>query len=1026
MPYLMKQTPLLLLTLFFLPAVHAAPVLRVNGEIAGGSSLGNFLEKEPLPTWIWGKDQSRDQFLRRSFEVKGMPASARLETTCDNAVTVWVNGQEVAKSSEWQKPVSADVLEFLKAGGGNILTAKTENQDRGAGFVLKLVLIAADGSATNVMTGDGEWKVSDQETAGWQLAAFDDAAWQAPELLGKMGASPWGMPSGIGGPLAAPELKVAKDFRVELLYTVPGSEQGSWVSLTKGPNGDLFTSDQGDKGLFRISVKDSAEFTDVTVEKVPAAITSVHGMVWAHDKLYAHVNGKGLFALSDKNSDGLPESIEALGGATGGGEHGNHAVILSEDGKDLFVIAGNHAQLPADLVKGATMGWQEDLLLPRMDDAGGHARGVMAPGGWISRVTPDGKNYRVHSMGYRNQYDVAINRFGDLFAYDADMEWDMGTPWYRPTRINAAISGSEYGWRNGSGKWPAYYEDTLPSVVDIGPGSPTGVVFGTGAKFPAKYQDAMFSLDWTFGTIYAIHMTPTGAGYTAKAEEFISGAPLPVTDAVVGDDGNLYFTTGGRGTQSALYRAIYTGSESTAAATGDGPQEAAAARAIRRSLEVFHGKVDAGAVKAAWPHLKSPDHYLRHAARLAIEAQPAEQWAELAFSEKDPQARVTAAVALARSNKKELLPLQIASLLELQPESLGEGQFLGLIRAYQLTFMRLGSPDDAQKAKIIAQLDPRLPSESDNLNTELVRTLVYLDAPGIVSKTMDLIRKRTKPVAPDWGELVTRNAGYGGGIAKMLENPTPAVAINYAFMLRGLRYGWTLQDRRDYFTFLNEAGTYSGGASYPGYLTNTRDEALSNASKAERAALADLTGEKLQPGLDFTVTPAKGPGKAWTLETAVASVEAPGALKSRDFQAGRNLFHATACAACHHYDGEGGAIGPDLSTVRNKFSTHDLLEAIIDPSKIISDQYGSSTVTFHDGKTANGIVVEKGDLVEIYSADPKAPPVAANHSDIASIKPYPVSQMPAGLLNPVSENELRDLIAYLLSQGNPNDPMFTK
>ncbi len=64
--------------------------------------------------------------------------------------------------------------------------------------------------------------------------------------------------------------------------------------------------------------------------------------------------------------------------------------------------------------------------------------------------------------------------------------------------------------------------------------------------------------------------------------------------------------------------------------------------------------------------------------------------------------------------------------------------------------------------------------------------------------------------------------------------------------------------------------------------------------------------------------------------------------------------------------------------------------------------------------------------MEIYSADPKAPPVEANYSDIASIKPFPVSQMPAGLLNPVSENELRDLIAYLLSQGNLNDPMFTK
>jgi len=1024
----MKSAPLLLLALFTMPSLHAAPVLRVNGKVAGDSTEAGGLGDQPLASWVWGKDDSHKQFLRRSFEVEKAPASALLYATCDNVMTVWINGKEVAKSDEWKNPVSVDVLKFLIPDGKNLISVTAENQDGIAAFVLKLKLSSADGTETHVMTGDGDWKISDKESAGWQEPAFDDSAWQKPREIGKIGREPWGIPGvgGSGAPLDPSALRTAKDFRVELLYTVPAGEQGSWVSLTKDPKGNFFASDQGDKGLFRISVKDSAEFTDVAVASVPAKLSGAHGMVWAHDSLYVHASGQGLFRLTDKDGDGLPESVEPLGGATGGGEHGNHAVIVSEDGKNLFVIAGNHTPMPKDLIKGSTVGWEEDLLLPRMDDAGGHARGVMAPGGWICRVTPDGKNYNVISMGYRNQYDVALNRFGDLFAYDADMEWDMGAPWYRPTRINLAASGSEYGWRNGSGKWPAYYEDSLPSLVDIGPGSPTGVVFGNGAKFPTAYQDAMFSLDWTFGTIYAVHPVPSGSAYTATVEEFVSGAPLPVTDAVVGNDGHLYFTTGGRGTQSALYRVVYTGGESTLPPTGDGPPEAAKARATRRSLEEFHGKADAKAIDSAWPYLKSPDRFLRNAARVAIESQPVEQWSKRAFSEQDTQARITAAVALARSNKKELRPLQIASLLELKPESLEEGQFLGLIRAYQLTFMRLGSPDDAEKAKIIAQLDPQLPSKSDNVNTELVRTLIYLDAPAIVAKTMDLIRNRTKAAAPDWGDIVKRNSTYGGGIAKMLENPTPAVAINYAFMLRGTRYGWTLQDRRDYFTFLNEAGTFAGGMSYPGFLKNTRDEALANASPAERAALADLTGEELKPGLDFTVTAPKGPGKAWTLDQAVASVEAPDALKGRDFQAGRNLFHASACASCHHFDGEGGAIGPDLSTVRNKFSTHDLLEAIVDPSKVISDQYGSSSVKFLDGKEVNGIVVENGDLVKIYSSDPKAAPVSANHSDIASIKPFPVSQMPPGLLSPLSENELRDLVAYLMSRGNPKDAMFAK
>ena len=96
---------------------------------------------------------------------------------------------------------------------------------------------------------------------------------------------------------------------------------------------------------------------------------------------------------------------------------------------------------------------------------------------------------------------------GDLFTYDADMEYDFNTPWYRPTRINHVVSGGEYGWRNGAGKYPEFYVDNLPATLNIGPGSPTGTTFGYGAKFPAKYQEAFYVLDWSWGKIYAVHLS---------------------------------------------------------------------------------------------------------------------------------------------------------------------------------------------------------------------------------------------------------------------------------------------------------------------------------------------------------------------------------------------------------------------------------------------------------------------------------------------------------------------------------------
>ncbi len=104
----------------------------------------------------------------------------------------------------------------------------------------------------------------------------------------------------------------------------------------------------------------------------------------------------------------------------------------------------------------------EGELLPHYNDSRGHAAGIMAPGGEILRSDDDGKTWKRVVAGFRNEYDFAFNADGELFTFDSDMEWDVGLPWYRPVRVNHCPLGAEFGWRNGSGKWPAYYFDSLP------------------------------------------------------------------------------------------------------------------------------------------------------------------------------------------------------------------------------------------------------------------------------------------------------------------------------------------------------------------------------------------------------------------------------------------------------------------------------------------------------------------------------------------------------------------------------------
>jgi putative heme-binding domain-containing protein len=816
----------------------------------------------------------------------------------------------------------------------------------------------------------------------------------------------------------ADKVRVKEGFKVELLHSVPKPVQGSWVALGLDPKGRLIASDQDKLGLWRVTPK--ADGADV--EKIDVKIGGAQGLVWAFGALYANVNGQGsgLWRITDTDNDDKLDKAEHLIPLQGGGEHGPHAVILTEDGKGLYVVAGNHTEVP-DLT-GSTLptNWKEDLLLPRQWDAKGHARGRYAPGGYVFRTTPDGKDRVMVSVGYRNCYDVALNRHGEMFTFDSDMEWDLGSPWYRPTRVCHVVSGSEFGWRSGTGKWPTHYPDSLPAVADIGPASPTGVVSGIGAKFPAKYQDAIYVLDWTYGTIWAVHLKPKGASYEADVEEFASGTPLPVTDAVIGQDGAMYFAIGGRGTQSGLYRVSYAGKESTAPP----PPAPDAERGARHRLEAFHGRRDAKAVEAAWPYLGHADRFLRYAARLAVEAQPADEWQARAIAEKDPQALVTAMVALARQGKAQAQPALLGALARLDLGKLPDPLVLEALRAYMLAFDRMGAPADEGRKASLRAIDALYPGKSDAVNRELAILLVFLQAPGAVEKTLKLMAEAAPTPAPKWVSVLDRNRGYGGVVEKMAAKMPPLERIHYAFVLRNVRYGWTPAQRRTYFEFLNDVEkNYSGGASYAGFIQNIRKDALALCSAAEREALAPVL-PAAGTAKPVELPKPKGPGREWTVDAAVELVGK--GLEKRSFEGGKRAFQAAQCFACHRFDGEGGDVGPDLTGAAGRFSVRDLLESIVEPNKVISDQYQATVLRTKDGNVVAGRVVGEIDGKLQVVTDMLKPDQVAEvpKSSVAESRPSTVSPMPEKLIQPLGPDEVLDLLAYLLSGGNKRHPAF--
>ena len=849
----------------------------------------------------------------------------------------------------------------------------------------------------------------------------------ASELHGKKVASTLGA-------TAPDRIRLPEGFDIELLYSVPRDDQGSWVAMCQDDKGRFIVSDQYG-GLYRFPIPKAGETIDpasieqitYSAEGTPASkgieaveakplsdelaklpkIGHAQGLCYAFDSLYVVVNsrnsstGSGVFRLLDTNGDDQFDTIKTIKALSAtGGEHGPHAILPAPDGKHLYVVMGNQTALPEDYTHSRVPEvWAEDQLFPSLQH---FMAGVEAPRGHIAQIDPEGKTWDVMATGFRNQYDAAVNREGELFTYDADMEWDLNTPWYRPTRVNHVIDGADYGWRTGSGKFMDYCTDTFGAAVDIGPGSPTGVSFGYGAKFPAKYQNAFYVCDWSYGKLYAVHMEPKGSTYTATFEEFAGAQPLPLTDILVNpDDGAMYFTVGGRRVQSGIYRVTYTGDESTAPA-----ESLAGGKDQRKRRQALESYLQTGAKQATdkeldkiWAGLGAPDRGIRHAARAALEKQPAASWKDRIAGEGSPVVATAALIALARIDAENSAADILGKAMSFDYRSFKSRQTrLDILRSIMLTLTRSGQPEDAVKAKLITWLEGVYPAKTPDENRDLSAFSAFLEAPFAVERGMALL------------------ANASGQEEQ----------IGYALNLRYLKDGWTPELRETYFKWFVLSGNYKGGARLANYLADIKQHATESVPKSDLTPaltkLIETAPESSMP--QFTLEPREFV-KMWTMKDLAGDLGV-GLEGNRDFANGRQMFGAGTCYVCHRFNGEGGAVGPDLSSVGGKFSPHDLLESIIDPAKEISDQYGASNFKLNDGTIVSGRIMNLKEDIYKVNTDMMTPSTITevNVNDLESIEPSPVSMMPPGLISTMTPDDILDLLAYLISAGDPEHELF--
>jgi putative heme-binding domain-containing protein len=541
------------------------------------------------------------------------------------------------------------------------------------------------------------------------------------------------------------------------------------------------------------------------------------------------------------------------------------------------------------------------------------------------------------------------------------------------------------------------------------------------AKFPSKYRNSLLAFDWSFGIIYSIQLEPQGASYKANAEEFISGAPLPLTDGIIGPDGALYFLTGGRRLDSDLYRVTYDEKDKVEAK--ENVAELTPENKLRRQLEEYHVP-KAGAIDIAWPNLKHSDRFVRYAARIAIEQQPVAQWQEKALNEKDPVTLIYSSIALARQGKADVKDKLLGILNAVDISKLDDKQQVDLSRAYELVFLRMGMPTGTVKEQTIAMLEKNYPSKDNMVNRQYSKLLIRLQAPDAVQKTMALMEnakddENYQKTFTQSSDLIMRNPQYGLDIAEMLSKVPPAQQTYFAVMLSAAKVGWTPELREKYFTWIRNASNYRGGKSFMGFMNKARELALQNVPKADFAHFNTLSGDSIfkyaGPFVPSKLPQPKGPGRNWTVDEALKVVDS--GLTNRNLENGKNMFAASMCVSCHSFKGEGGQIGPDLTQLGTRFSAKDILESIIEPNKTISDQYAATIFYLKDGKSIMGRLISQDAEKYSVSQNPFAPQLLRDipKNEVERTKVSDVSIMMPGMINNLNADELRDLMAFLMS-----------
>lgn len=738
--------------------------------------------------------------------------------------------------------------------------------------------------------------------------------------------------------------------------------------------------------------------------------------------------GMDLVVFEDKNQDGVAD-----GPAKPLIEHISNPNMLAERGTDH---ATNGIRMGID-------GW----IYIAVGDFGFHdaidrsGKKLTMLGGGIVRVRPDGTEMEIYSHGTRNIYDVAIDPYMNIFTRDNTND---GGGWN--IRFSHQIQSGEYGYPL---LFQNFTDEIIPALADLGGGSGTGALFMDEPTWPEKYNNVPMMADWGRNELFIHRVTPSGASFTQKDEEFIQLSQI--TDLDVDGSGRLYLSAwDGAGYSGApdkgyVIRAVPTGwtykafpniktatvndlavmlKSGSAVARLNASQElltrpANEARSIALNLAsdksqplytrvaaIFTFTQIAGA--AGIPDLVklTADNDVREFALRALADRKAnlQQVPSEPFIKalKDPSARVEAAaiIGLGRLNRKETA----SELLTVKAPASFVAPAKGKEGPHATPNSAIIPAHLAVRALVSMGAIDACVTEIGKGNTTLALwALRYMHdtkaVDGLITAYKQSKSEKTKTqILATLGRLYKEEAPYDGS--------------------------WWWSTRPDSHGPYYKAIDWAGSARIKTFLTGVRAKAtpagkqfFADLNQRDRMEIPAFGGEikpvaEKEAKVDLAkITSKKGQiGKSSIEDIMLALAK----IKGDPFK-GKALFTQQGCVACHTLTRSQKQKGPFMGQIGSIMTKQQIAESILKPNASISQGFATVMITAKGNKSYMGFVTEEtaqkivmrnivGDVFTIKAAD------------IISRKELKTSMMPTGLANALSYDEFASLVTFLSQQ----------